>query len=143
MVSDPRPWTTDDVPSRPYLHGTSEVIAIGKHLITDAPRPEDPDPSYRDDRPMCWATTDVEAAFRWACQRNHSDPDRTTLFAYEVELTDPEVDTNVHGILHSYWFDDPITSVMAPEGVVRRVYEQRALSVCTRPVGICTACSRP
>ncbi|GAA1150736.1 hypothetical protein [Nocardioides aquiterrae] len=101
------PFTSDDVPPGPYFHGTRRSLAVGTAL-----RPDTVNPSDGDDRRMVWATTDPKAALEWARLRYPLSGD--TLFVYEVDLVDPEVDTNHH----RDWETGPFVSVMAPAGTV-------------------------
>lgn len=75
-------------------------------------------PSEGDNRLMVWATTDPDAALRWAFIRY--EPKGETLYAYEVTLADPEVDINHHRA----WEVGPFTSVMARSGSVLRLVRE-------------------
>lgn len=112
MANSPRPWNANDVPDPPFLHGTSTPYAIGEYLRTETVR-EDPDPEYNDLREMCFATTSRDQALDWACRTNLEDENRDTLFVYVVELLEPEVDTNVHGLMRYSGHHEEITSVMS------------------------------
>lgn len=103
------PWTADDVPRGPYFHGTRHRIEIG-----DALKVGTINPKGGDNRCVTWATTDYERALYWARKRNTSAD--STLYVYEVELDDPEVDVNVH-----HGTREAITSVMAASGRVVRL----------------------
>lgn len=114
MTYDPeRRWTTADVPSGPYFHGSRKEYGIGDLLLTDVVNNQ---LGEEDDRLMCFASTSIEIALRWAHTRGvrHGGD---SLFVYEVELIDPEVDVNAHrpGV------EQPISSVMSPCGQVLRL----------------------
>lgn len=99
-----------DVPPGPYFHGTRREIPIGAELATGTV-----DPAFGDHRQMAWAYTDEAQALKRA--RSTSSSYGSTLYVYEVELDDPEVDTNVH----RPGYTGPVTSVMAPSGRVIRL----------------------
>lgn len=143
MAYSPRPWTADDVPDPPFLHGTSTPYPIGDYLRTGTVG-EDPDPEYTDLRQMCFATTSREVALDWACRRNLSDKNRDTLFVFVVELTEPEVDTNMHGRMSFPGRDEEITCVMSPRGRVVDVAETIATADCDNELGrgFCVVCNR-
>lgn len=143
MEFSQRPWTAEDVPDPPFLHGTSTAYAIGECLRTGTVR-ENLDPEYSDLRQMCFATTSREVALDWACRRNISDPNRDTLFVFVVALTEPEVDTNMHGRMHYPGRDEEITCVMSPRGRVVDVAETVAIADCDNDLGrgFCVACGR-
>jgi hypothetical protein len=84
------------------------VIPIGAALYVDTV-----DPALGDERKMAWATTDQQAALRWAYQRYRQRGE--TLFVYEVELYAPVVDSNVH---RGAGPEQRVHSVMAPSGRV-------------------------
>lgn len=142
MAYGPRPWTVADVPEPPFLHGTSTPYAIGDLLRTGTVR-EDPDPEYNDHRQMCFATTSRDIALDWACRRNLSDRNRDTLFVLVVELAEPEVDTNMHGVMSFPGRDEAITCVMSPSGRVIDVAEAIPTTECDNELGrsACAVCS--
>lgn len=107
-----RPWTSADVPPGPYFHGTRRTYAPGDQLLTDVVNNQ---PGEEDDRQMCWACLDAEVALDWAYSRGIGKG--PILYAYEVELLDPEVDINMHPL----GTDEEIISVMSPQGRVIRV----------------------
>lgn len=74
---------------------------------------------------MCWATTSLEDALDWACRRGIRFGGET-LYVYEVDMVDPEVDTN----MHRPGSEGPISSVMSMHGIVRAVR-------CAIPVDAC------
>lgn len=131
MTWPPRPWTKADVPGGPYLHGTRYDYEIGEALLTGIVSDEDL-------RLMCWATTSLENALDWACRRGmRSGGD--TLYVYDVDLVDPEVDTN----MHRPGSDGPISSVMSPHGIVRAVRCAVSAQACmnTSYKAMCDECS--
>lgn len=116
----PRLWTPADVPAGPYLHGTRLRYEPGDLLRVDV---VDDMPGEENDRLMCFATTSLDGALDWAYRRGlrwGGD----TLYVYEVDLVDPEVDVNMHrpGVL------EELTSVMSPEGTVVRLAHQLAVA---------------
>ena len=114
MTGAPTEWTSDDVPSPPYYHGTRAELQPGDELT-----PGDVGNAPYDGRQMYWATTDLDTALRWALQRKvHLGP---TLYVYEVELDGPEVDTNMHRVRTP---DEAPTSIMAPSGRVIRLVQR-------------------
>lgn len=119
MTLEPQRWSLDDVPPGPYFHGTRTEYEVGAHLHVDEVNPADPDLERRDDRRMCFATTCFRSALQWAYQRRSTSGRGATLRVYEVDLPVPEVDTNAEG----WWRRDiQVRSVMAPDGVVRRLH---------------------
>jgi hypothetical protein len=94
------------VPPKPFFQGSRRVYAPGDALLTDIMSDDDP-------QLVCFATTSQDDALDWACRRGirHRGD---ILFAYQVEMEDPQVDINMHrpGSL------DPITSVMSHRGIV-------------------------
>lgn len=122
------PFSQSDVPPGPYFHGTRRLLSPGASLHADSV-----DPSAGDDREMVWATTDVDAALDWAKRRYPLSGD--TLYVYEVELTDPEIDTNHHREGEA----GVVNSVMAPAGVVTRLVKSVAAQARTRSAnkGLC------
>lgn len=115
VAPDLPPWGPYDVPSGPYLHGSRRRYAVGDLLPTDIISNM---PGAEDFRQMCFATTSHRDALDWAYRRGirHGGD---TLYVYEVEMEDPEVDINMHrpGSL------GPVTSVMSPRGRVVRVVD--------------------
>jgi hypothetical protein len=112
-------WTAADVPPGPYFHGSRFELQPGVALRTDE---VDNNPGIEDDRQRCWATTSWDSALQWALQRKYWMSD--TLYIYEVELDDPEVDVNIHRVRIN---GEAIDSVMAPSGrVIRLVHQQPA-----------------
>ena len=71
-----------------------------------------------DDRQMCFATTSQEVAVDWAYSRGVRHGGET-LYVYEVEMTDPQVDVNAH----RPGTDGEITSVISERGIVIRVVQ--------------------
>jgi hypothetical protein len=120
---DSQTWTAEDVPPGPYLHGSRRHYAVGDYLLTDVVSNME---GEEDDRQMCFATVSEEEALAWAYRRGirHGGD---TLFVYEVEMDDPEVDTNAHG--QRTW--ETVTSVMAPRG--RVMAARRAVAVADYP----------
>lgn len=121
MRYDPsRRWTPSDVPPGPYLHGSRRVYAAGELLLTDVVNNIE---GEEDDRQMCFATTTIEQALDWAYRRGlrHGGDH---LYAYQVEMLEPQVDVNMHG----QGTEPPITSVMSPRGRVVRVARQIAVA---------------
>lgn len=108
-------WTLEDVPPGPYFHGSRRVYEPGECLLTDVVNSIE---GEEDDRQMCFATTSREQALDWAYQRGirHGGD---MLYVYEVELTEPEVDVN----MHQPGSGAPITSVMSACGRVIRVVD--------------------
>jgi hypothetical protein len=119
VTGDATCWAADVAPGGPYDYGTRRLYAPGERLLTDVVSNIE---GEEDDRQMCFATTCLEHALHWAYQRGicHGGD---TLYVYEVEMSDPEVDVNMHraGTL------EPITSAMSARGrvirLVRRVPE--------------------
>lgn len=105
-------------PPGPYFHGSRREYEPGDPLLTDIL-------SYEDRRLVCFATTRKDAALDWACRRGvrHGGD---TLFVYEVEMVDPDVDTN----MHMPGSDDELASVMSHHGVVLSVAEAIPTSDC-------------
>jgi hypothetical protein len=91
---------------------------------------------------MCFATTSIETAIRWACQRNLRNEDRDSLLVYEVEMESPEVDTNMHGWMRYPSQNEAVTSVMAPSGRVIALIRAVPIAECDHPMGrgFCVAC---
>jgi len=121
MPFDPdRKWTAEDVPPGPYYHGSRRVYEEGELLLTDVVCNIE---GEEDDRQMCYATTSIDNALDWAYRRGlrHGGD---VLYVYEVDMAEPEVDVNMHrpGV------DEPITSVMSPQGRVVRVAHQVRVS---------------
>src|SRR5205823_1624045 len=114
-----REWTSDDVPPGPYFHGSRRLYESGESLPTDVVNNME---GEEDDRQMCFASTRPEDALGWAYQRGIGRGD--TLYVYEVDMLDPEVDVNAH----PPGSDDPITSVMSSRGRVVRIAQQVALA---------------
>lgn len=143
MTYNARPWTTDDVPDPPFLHGTSTRYSIGDDLHRGTVREGDPDPEYNDLRLMCFATTSRDIALDWACRRSLRDETRDTLYLFVVELAEPEVDTNMHGRMKYPGRDDDISCVMSPRGRVVALAESIAIDDCDNELGrgFCAACS--
>ncbi|NYI99950.1 hypothetical protein HNR19_000649 [Nocardioides thalensis] len=108
-----RAWARDDVPAGPYLHGSRKRYEQGDHLLTDVVSTM---PGEEDDRRMCFATVSLDEALDWAYRRGirHGGD---TLYVYEVEMEDPQVDVNAHPL----GSEGPVTSVMSPRGRVVRV----------------------
>ncbi len=72
---------------------------------------------------MCFATTSRDQALDWAYGRGiRHGGDR--LYVYEIEMTEPEVDVN----MHRPEAEGPITSVMSRCGRVIRVIQVLAKS---------------
>lgn len=111
-----RPWTASDVPTGPYFHGSRLRYEPGDRLRTDVINSMD---GEEDDRQRCFATVCSEHALDWANRRGirHGGD---TLYVYEVEMVDPEVDVN----MHRPGTDGPISSVMAEYGYVVRIAVQ-------------------
>jgi hypothetical protein len=81
-------------------------------------------PGEEDDRLMCFATTSLEDALKWAYRRGlrwGGD----MLYVYEVDLVDPEVDVNMH---RPEVLQEPTSSVMSPKGSVVRLAHQLAVA---------------
>lgn len=110
-----QPWTLGDVPAGPYFHGTRTDYEVGARLHLDEVNPADPESERQDTRQMCFATTCFRSALQWAHQRRIRSGGGPVLRVYEVDLLDPEVDTNAEG----WWKrDGGARSVMAPSGVI-------------------------
>jgi hypothetical protein len=134
----PRPWTPEDVPAGPYYHGSSWAYDEGQTIPTDVVHPEADHTGAVDDRQMSWATTSEEMAFAYACGNGLHLAERETLYVYEVEMTDPEVDINVHGSF--CWVEGQVLhSLMAPEVRVARIHSTRSVSGCKLDPA-CKAC---
>lgn len=117
MPFDPdRKWTRDDVPPRPYYHGSRRVYEEGELLLTDVVCNIE---GEEDDRQMCFATTSLDHALDWAYRRGlrHGGD---VLYVYEVDMVEPEVDIN----MHRPGGDERKTSVMSSRGHVIRVADQ-------------------
>lgn len=112
-------WTSDDVPSPPYFHGTRFAYQVGQPLITDVVNNME---GEEDLRQMCFATICMEEALDWADRRGivHGGDQ---LYVYEVHMTDAEVDIN----MHLPGSAPPITSVMSPLGTVLRLAKRVAV----------------
>lgn len=115
---------------------------IGDYLHTTTVREGDPEPERNDPRQMCFATTSIDTALRWACQRSLRNEDRDALFVYEVEMASPEVDTNMHGWMKYPLQNEAVTSVMAPRGRVVSLVRAIPIAECDNPMGrgFCRAC---
>jgi hypothetical protein len=111
----PRSWTSCDVPPPPYYHGSRRVYALGDLLVTDVVNNQ---PGEEDERQMCFACIDIEIALDWAYSRGIGKG--PTLYVYEIDMLDPQVDVNVHSRA-DYGSGDAITSVMSTRGTVREV----------------------
>lgn len=115
-----RPWTAADVPSGPYLHGTRLFYRRGDLLRVDVVNTY---PGEEDHRLRCFATTSIADALDWAYRRGlrwGGD----TLYVYEVDLVDPEVDVN----MHQPGTSEELTSVMSPRGTVVRCVQKVAIA---------------
>jgi hypothetical protein len=109
---DPRP-----VPPPPYFHGTKADLQPG-HPLEPGTVADGPD----DDRLRVWATSDLTKAREWSAKRG---PYGGAPQVYEVHLTDPEVDTNVHRPYNAG--REKVHSVMAKTGhVIGRVVPKDA-----------------
>ena len=97
------------IPPGPYFHGSRLRYQPGDLLRVDVVNNIE---GEQDDGLMCFAIVSPAVALQWAYQRGfvHGGGD---LFVYEVELTDPEVDVNMHG----QGSCRPIESVMSPRGM--------------------------
>jgi hypothetical protein len=105
-----RPPSSRPVPPPPFFHGSRSRIPVGADLRTGIVCGQPGDDF--DEREMCWATSDREQARRWS--HRFGDPTSQTAYVYEVELDDPEVDTNIHRPGQP----PPYHAVMAPRGKV-------------------------
>lgn len=119
MPEEPRTWTDEDVPSPPYFHGTRTRYEVGDLLHTS---PVDPNPGMEDLRERCFATVSPEEAFGWGVRRERRRG--SLVYVYEVELVDPEVDVNVHGVSGF----GAVTSVMSSQGRVVACVRQTAVA---------------
>lgn len=132
-------WTADDVPPPPYFHGSSWKREVGDELPTYAVMPAEERAGYVDARQRAFADTDPEVALGWACRNGQHDPHRDTLYVYRVDLTEPEVNPNVH----SPWRgpdSGEVHSVMAPKAVVDEVVIEQSIAECWRDRQNCEAC---
>ena len=107
------------MPPGPYLHGSRRFYEVGECLITGVVNNIE---GEEDDRQMCFATTSMDEALDWAYRRGIRHGGRT-LYVYEIEMADPQVDVNAH----PPGTDGPITSVMSPCGRVLAVANEVAL----------------
>jgi hypothetical protein len=113
-----RGWTLDDLPVGPYLHGTRRRYEVGELLLTDIVSGA---PGEEDDRQMCFATVSLDEALDWAYRRGirHGGD---TLYVYEIEMDDPQVDVNMHGHGDYTRGTGPsLTSVMSHRGRILRL----------------------
>lgn len=102
------------IPSGPYLHGSRLHYEPGDFLRTDLVSTME---GAEDDRQMCFATTVEEHALDWAYRRGIRYGG-DTLYVYEVEMFDPQVDVNMHSSAST---PADVTSVMSERGRVIRL----------------------